>query len=215
MSEKVEKDIKRNTILIIIAVILLTLTTLSVSYSAFFSVQSELTIQQLRAGVLDVIIDSSTMINDQSLPDGLFPTATSSLPTSANSTENQDLPHSSITLYNDGTIDAEYSVTISVETVPNSNAEAVNLQYINIGVVEVSGQTYSWHDFGSGNYYTPLTTLGNADNFPILRDTILASGRKTYRIYIWLAEETPTTEIGKNVALKVNVKSTTINGRES
>ena len=207
MNEISGKDIKKNTKLVIISVIALTLVMMSVSYSAFFSVQSQATVQQIKAGVLDVIIDNSSYITED-----LLPSDVSVLPSAANSSEHLSQLHGSITLLNEGTLPSEYSITISADT--PTGETAIDFQYINVGVVDVSNNV--WHNFGTNEspiYYTALTTLGNNNNFPILRDTIATNSSRVYRVYVWLSENTPVTEIGNYVYLKLNVKSMTIDGR--
>ena len=207
MNRFINKDINRIKLLIIISVAVLTIVTLNISYSAFFSVQSQSTVQQIKAGVLDVTIDNSTYISDNMLP-----TEDDLLPTSSNSTEDQSQLHGSLTLHNEGTLEAAYSITIEEDEIPN-NGRSIDYQYVNVGIVDVSSNT--WHNFGTEQnpvYYTALTNLGSDGIFPVLRDTIATSMYKQYRIYLWLAEETPVSEVAKYIYLKLNVKSTTVNG---
>ena len=71
---RIGKEIKRDTQLIIISVIILTIVTLNVSYSAFFTVQSLSTIQEISTGNLEV--DVSLNLNGSILNgnDYVFPT---------------------------------------------------------------------------------------------------------------------------------------------
>ena len=104
------QEIKRDTQLIIISVLILTIITLSVSYSAFFSVQSQSTVQEISTGVLDVVIDSTSAAMST---DDLFPTAVTDLPTQATSVvDNTEGTYARLILKNNGTLDADFSVTI-------------------------------------------------------------------------------------------------------
>lgn len=201
------KEAKRDTQLIIISVLVLTLVTLNVSYSAFFSVQSQSTIQKISTGTLEVLIDStsSAMSTDE-----LYPTSESKLPTSATSVV--DGSYAILNLNNAGTLAADFSVTIGYDALPADKTEEdlIGFNYLNLGIFDVSNNT--WIDFGGGVYYTPITGLTASEEnvYPILRDTIESGTQNQYRIYIWLSENTPTTEIGKIVYLKLDVKSTTL-----
>lgn len=201
------KAIKRDTQLIIISVLILTLVTLSVSYSAFFSVQSQSTIQKISTGTLEVLIDNTS---SAMAVDDLFPTSESKLPTSATSVVEGS--YATLNLNNAGTLAADFSVTIGYDELPSGSTEEdlLEFNYLNLGIFDVTNNT--WHDFGNGVYYTPITGLTASEEnvYPILRDEIASGTQKQYRIYIWLSENTPTTEIGKIVYLKLDVKSTTL-----
>lgn len=213
------KELKRETQLIIISVLILTLVTLRFSYSAFFSVESQSTIQEISTGTLDVIIDNTTSMAVRE--EALYPTSTSSLPTSENSVAEGG--YATLTLLNRGSLIADYSITLGYDTLPidKTTDDLLSLNYLNIGIYDVNDS--KWLDFGGGNYYTQITSLTPSDTnvYPILRNTIEASDPvtgtttvKQYRIYVWLAEDTPVTEIGKLIYLKIDVKSTTIDGHE-
>ena len=209
------KEVKRDTQLIIISVLVLTLVTLSVSYSAFFSVQSQSTIQEISTGTLDVVIDSTSSAMST---EDLFPTATSDLPTAANSVvDSGEGTYATLILKNSGTLDADFSVTIGYDSLPSGKTtdDLIAMNYLTIGIFDVDNN--SWVDFGSGVYNTPITGLTATDTnvYPILRDTISKSSNGTattreFRVYVWLSEDTPTTEIGKLVYMKLDVKSTTV-----
>ena len=216
------QEIKRDTQLIIISVLILTIITLSVSYSAFFSVQSQSTVQEISTGVLDVVIDSTSAAMSA---DDLFPTATSDLPTAANSVvDSGEGTYATLILKNSGTLDADFSVTIGYDdesALPNGKTteDLISLNYLSVGIFDVDNNT--WIDFGNGVYNTPITGLTpNEDVYPILREEITAAEEgvpttREFRVYVWLSENTPTSEIGKLVYLKLDVKSATVNGRIS
>lgn len=206
------KEAKRDTQLVIISVLILTLTTLSVSYSAFFSVQSQSTVQKITTGELEVIIDGSSAMSS----DELFPTYTSELPTSATSTAEGSF--ATLNLENTGTLDADFSVTLSYDTLPagKTTDDLIAFDYLNIGIFDVANN--SWVNFGTDSnvYYTPITSLkaSTTNVYPILRDVVTTTTpQRQFKIYIWLSENTPTTEIGKLVYLKLDVKSATVAGQ--
>ena len=208
------REAKRDTQLIIISVLILTLVTLSVSYSAFFSVQSQSTIQEISTGTLDVVIDSASSAMST---EDLFPTSETELPTA--STSVVDGSYATLNLTNSGTLDADFSVTISYDSLPSGKTtdDLITFNYLNIGIFDVDNN--EWINFGSTSspvYYTPITGLTPSETnvYPILRDVITtAEPTRQFRVYVWLSEDTPITEIGKLVYLKLDVKSATVNGR--
>lgn len=205
---KLGNEVKRDTQLIIISVLVLTIVTLSVSYSAFFSVRSQSTVQQITAGTLDVIIDStSTGIN----ADELYPTLDSDLPSS--STSSASGTYASLNLKNNGSLDADFSVALQYDTnLPSgkTTSDLISFSYLKVGVYDTDNNV--WLDFGNGAYYIDVTglTASEAGVYPVLRSTINAGDTRQFRIYVWLDEDTPITEIDKLVYLKLSVKSTTV-----
>lgn len=203
------KETKRDTQIIIISVLILTIVTLNVSYSAFFTVQTPTTVQTITTGNLDVVIDStSSMISTNDL----YPTPQEDLPIEEASVV-YDEP-ARLILNNQGTLDSAFSVTVGYDTLPEGKTEndLLSFDYLIIGIYNV--EEGKWVDFGGNTYYTPISALTPSDTniYPILRDTINKQTSKEYEFYVWLSENTPTSEIGKLVYLKLDVKSTTIDG---
>lgn len=209
------KEIKKDTIFLIISVLLLTIVLLETSYSSFFAVQSRTSVQSINTGTLNVTIDNtSTTMNNQTL----FPTSTDDMPTASNSVVSNTFQYATLVLENLGTIEADYSVTIGYDELPSGKTinDLISMQYLYIGIYDINNN--EWVNFGTNEnptYYTLITGLVPSDTniYPIIRNTIVSNGVKQYKIYIWLSENTPITEIDKLVYLKVEVKSTTINGR--
>lgn len=209
------RKLKRDTQLIIISVLILTLSTMSVSYSAFFSVQSQSTIQEITTGTLDVIIDTTN--STQMSTDDLFPTAEADLPTSASAAATGS--YANLILQNNGTLHADFSVSVSYDSIPNDYTEEdlISFDYLVVGIYDTA--TSQWVNFsdieGEEIYYTSFSALtpSGTNTYPILRSIINKNSSKEYRVYIWLSESTPTTEIGKIVYLKLDVKSTPVNGQ--
>lgn len=203
-------DTKRNIQLTIIAVLILTLITIGVSYSAFFNIGGQGTIQMITTGTLDVVIDStSAAITGEEL----LPTEETELPTLADSVVEGS--YATVNILNQGTVDADFSVSITYDTLPEDKTEEdlISFNYLNIGIFDVTNNT--WFNFGSDQspvYYTPITGLTPSETnvYPIIRSILPAGAEIQARVYIWLSEETPIHDIGKLVYLKLDVKSTTL-----
>lgn len=208
---KARHKLKRDTEIIIFVVIILTIVTLNVSYSAFFAVRSQTTIQEISTGTLNVLIDSASTAMAS---DDLLPTNTSDLPTSATSVSTGK--YAKLIVKNSGTLDANFSVMISYDNLPSGKTldDVISLDYLNVGIYDVANN--EWVNFGtasSKSYYTAITglTATATNTYPIISGMIPKNSSKEYRVYIWLSEDTPTTEIGKLVYLKLDVKSATVN----
>lgn len=237
------KKIKRDTQILIISVLILTIVTLNVSYSAFFSVETQSNVQTLKAGVLDVTI----LLEPKQVGD-LFPVDNDSLPTPTNPERkgNGKGKYTELTLTNNGSLNAEFSVTISYDntaTLPSNKTkdDFIDFKYLRIGIFDVYENT--WVPFVGNNgvsYNISFESLMTTDEstssnpiYPILRgkintktndtenddsgepNSVLNSnngvdGEKKYYIYIWLDQDTPTSEIDKLVYLKLDIKSTII-----
>lgn len=225
---RIGKEIKSDTQLIILSVIILTIVTLSFSYSAFFAVQSLTTVQEISTGNLDVTV---TVDDTHSISAGeeIFPSSTEEI------TDGTGGNYSVLNLLNEGDLDADFSVTLSYDfdklreisdysnmTDAQLTDYLVSFSYLKVGIYDtVKG---SWVNFSSGNGETYYPTVGSltpssSSNYayPILRDMVYSETsnasdstkkyQRTYRIYIWLSDDTPTSEIGKYVYLKLNIKS--------
>lgn len=203
-------DMKRNMKLTVLAVLILTLVTIGVSYSAFFNIGSQGTIQEFSTGTLDVVIDSSSAPMSG---EDLYPTEEALLPTASNSVSEGN--YAAITLVNKGTLDADFSVSLTYDEIPEGYTEEdlLPLNYLSIGIFNESAN--AWINFGDNSnpvYYTPITglTVSEPDVYPVVRNIIPKGKTIKVRVYIWLDEETPISEIGKLVSLKLDVKSTTV-----
>ncbi len=217
------KEIRRDTQLIVLSVLVLTIVTLSVSYSAFFSVQTQSTIQELKAGDLSVVIDVNNSMKDGEL----YPTENKELPISEESVADGER-YTTLTLKNEGNLPADFSVTISydleaLKAKGKRQEDLLDFDYLNIGIYDDDNN--KWIPFGkdSNTFSTSISSLTPSeegiDVYPILRDVIETkndegfNGQRVFKIYVWLDEETPTDEIGKLVYLKLDVKSATVEGR--
>ena len=145
-----------------------------------------------------------------------MPTPTEDLPTEMNSVS--DGKFAKLNLQNTGTIEADFSVSITYDDIPADKTEAdlIDLRYLKVGIYDEDNNSWvSFGEDGSGIYNTTITALSPSDTnvYPILRNRIAASTTKQYKVYVWLSEDTPTSEIGKLVYLKLDVKSTPVNGQ--
>lgn len=211
---KIAKRISRDTLIVVVSVIVLSALTIRVAYSAIFSVKSLSTVQEISSGTLNVIInnESSQMINI----DELFPST--DLPTEEDSVVSGN--YATLVLNNSGTLNSAFSVTISYDTdnLPTGNTvdDLISFDYLIIGIYDVDND--EWYQYGS-SYYTQISNLTESDTnvYPVLRGNISAPAvvgnvnTRQFHVYIWLKDDTPTSEIGKLAYLKLNVKSTTIN----
>ncbi len=208
ISERDDKKIKKsNTKLMIISVLVLTILTLNVSYSAFFDVKVQPNLYSFKAGTLNVTVDGSNQSTwNKELKPVDVTTVTSTVPASG---------YVTLTIKNDGDIDARYSVTLVDDQLPTgtTTTDRLDPKYIYVGIYDGS----SWVKFNAQNY-VQLSTLGSNSNYPILNTTIAKKNgttiQKTYRIYIWLSKDTPTSDIGKLVYYRVNVHSTPVEGQQ-
>ena len=208
---KIGKKLKRDTIIVIISVFVLTLTTIRVSYAAFFTVKSQSTVQRYETKELNVLISKGSSVSVKEI----FPTLTSKLPTAPDTviapTEGS---FSTITLNNSGSYDAEYVLSVGYDdALPEGKTakDLIPLKYLNIGILDKT--TNNWLDFGNSKYYISLASLeASATNvYPILNGTINKDVSQNYDFYVWLDEDTPVEEIDKLVYLKLTVDSTTLN----
>lgn len=210
---KLRKELRRNTKIIMLAVIVLTVITLSFSYSVLFSVQTQTSVQEFDTGNLSVVIDNtSTPIYED-----LLPTSENTLPTAPDSVV--DTNYATLSFTNTGTLDADFALTLSRDTskLPSlvTDDDLLAFNYLNVGIFDTVKN--AWVNFGSDEsplYYVAVSSLipatGTTDVYPILNDRINVSENKQYRVYVWLAESVPAEEIGKLVYLKLDVMYTTV-----
>lgn len=203
---KLSRELKRDSRLLFMIVIILTVLTLSLSYSAVFTVDSASKIQKIETGTLSVVIDNVSA----PIYDDLLPTPEANLPTSIDSVV--DSKYSLINFTNNGDYNAEFALTLGrdLENLPSltTDADLLPLNYLNVGVHDGTG----WVNFGtqeSPMYYVALSNLtlvqGKTDTYTILTDTLNIGQNKEYRVYVWLASTTPTQHIGKLVYLKLDI----------
>ena len=231
-----KRKIKRNTLIIVVSVVVLTIASLNFSYSAFFTISSNGVAKEISTGTLDVTADATLMKKDD-----MFPIKEENLPTEAepskagsSTTIDPGDNYSTLTITNNGTIDANYVVSLSYDLSGLSDEQKANdlasFDNLIIGIYDegtgkwldlnpdAAGQAYNMRvkEFGS-------TGVHPNQVYPILKGEIAkanidtsstAPTTKTLRVYVWLAEDTPVGEIGKLVHLKLDVKSTPVEGQE-
>lgn len=208
---KIGKKFKRDTLIIVLSVFILTLTTIRVSYAAFFTVKSQSTVQRYETKELNVLISKGSSVSVKEI----FPTLTSKLPTAPDTVISPtEGSFSTITLNNSGSYDAEYVLSVGYDdALPEGKTvkDLIPLKYLNIGILDKT--TNNWLDFGNSKYYISLASLeASATNvYPILNGTINKDVSQNYDFYVWLDEDTPVEEIDKLVYLKLTVDSTTLN----
>ena len=218
------KIFKRDTQLIALSVVVLTLVTMSVSYSAFFTVQSLSTIQELSTGDLNVSVTVDTSNSLLGTTEELFPSTIDD--------EVEDGNYATLTIVNNGNLNAEFSAAIQYDydklrevlgdatlTDTELREQLVSFSYLHIGIFDETAN--DWVNFSGdesviNNYPVISGFTASSDNeysYPVLRgnvDAVLTGSEdndKSYKVYIWLADDTPTSEIGKYVYLKLNIKA--------
>lgn len=211
------KNIKRGTVLVVASVIILTLVTMNVTYSAFFSVQTASNVQVISTGNLNITASA----NVPTAPtDGVMPSNEYSSINAANAKVNgTNFIKSTLTIKNEGNVSAQIGVSIK-NTATGSNANLKNV----IIAIQKNG---SWIIFGdSTTYYTPISGLkaesgsGDAGLYPIIKDTIDANATNKndgikYEIYMWIAEGTEETEVDKALNYSVVVKAAPVAGQDN
>ena len=228
---RIGKEIKRDTQLIIISVIILTIVTLNVSYSAFFSVQSISTIQEISTGNLEVDVNLNLNGSVLSGTEEIFPSTFEEVSDEVSGN------YASLVLTNTGTIDGDFLVTLSYDfdtlaaelearkgcCYKDKDADSlaeymVSPQYLNVSILDTKTNMLIDFNGDESGEITSISLAGltpssnNNYAFPILRDIIETNSdgkedyQKSYKIFVWLSDETPISEIGKYVYLNLDVK---------
>lgn len=209
------KTLKRSTVIVVSSIIVLSILTMNVSYSSFFSVQTQQNgIQTISTGVLDVKASASEIS-----PGELMPTDTYESITKPDATVDEDTTNNKITLTvtNSGDIDAIFGA--SIKRTAENESDAASLDDVIIAIQK----NQEWIQFGeNGPYYTSISNLAaEADGvYPIIYDTINKKNdgtatTVTYDIYIWLSKGTPEDEQGKNINLSITAKSAPVEGQDT
>lgn len=213
---------KNGTSLVIISVILLTVLTLNVSYSAFFQVKSLTTVKQINTGSLDVEVslDTNNSIFNQNVE--IFPT------TFGDITNEQNGHYSVLTINNVSNLPVRYLVSIQYDyeglrnytkdgkkifqslTDSELRDSLVSFNYLRVAVVDNNEFINFTDDENNGTHplissFVPSTS--DEYSFPIIDNVLLEDTSKNYKVYVWLDENTPIEEIGKYVFLKIAVES--------
>lgn len=225
---KSDKKVKRNTKLIILSVLVLTIVSLSYSYSAFFSIESKSTVHAISTGTLDVTASATQMAQTE-----VFPTE-ETLPTSPESTLNNEKKDcATLTVSNNGNIDANFIVSISYDedSIPQDSKDVglVSFDNLIVGIYEESSDNSGWLNLNPDEDGEPIYNMTIAQFatsepgvYPIFKGSInkatinesnKVSTTRSLRVYVWLADTTPTSEIGKLMYLKLNVQSMPIEGQ--
>lgn len=226
---KIKKLFKRDTLLIILPILILTLVSINISYSYFVNIQSLTNKQEFQMGELLVEISSNNTVLNGSTQSNPLITVTELYPmTDANGTDDNIGHYASLKIKNTGTVETDYSVSITYDydkmrtltgygnkTNEELKQELVSFDNLKIGIKDVTGTTSSWINFG----LTPIVNFpiigsltpntGELDVYPILKSATLlaANEEKSYRIYLWLDENTPFDQIDKYIYLKLIIKS--------
>ncbi len=205
------KYIKRGTIITVVSIIVLTLATMNVSYSSFFSVQTQTNVPVITAGNLNVTatIEPTPTQNGE----GLMPSDGYSSITDANSpingNQNTDYIKETLKITNSSNINIKIGALISDTGSGNAQPQSVVI------AIQKNNQ---WLSFGSGSnkYYVKLNQLTKSDSaYPIIND-IINNGTSTvsYDIYMWLASDTVETDSEKSLNYSISVKAIPAEGQD-
>lgn len=199
---KYVKKIKRDTLIIIASVFVLTLLTMNFTYSYVFSVKSASKVETFKAGTLNVVVEGSTKMKTESL----MPALDSAFPTSAESQfkSDENASYATLVLNNtSSTLPAQFTISIKDDKLPDGKTESdrVEKKYIKIGVYDAENS--KWLLFSNN----PVIELSSLENGTIVNDSVEVNKSRTYYVFVWLSDTTPVTQIGKYVYLKLNVNS--------
>lgn len=228
---RIGKEVKRDTQLMVLSVIILTIVTLNVSYSAFFSVQTLSTIQEISTGNLQVDVQINTIGTVFSGQRELYPSTFEEISNSETGS------YASVVLTNTGSVNSDFLISLTYDfdelakyleategccytqkTHEQLLEYMVSLDYLNIAILDTKTNTLvNFSDDPSSEVTTlPLSSLTpsseNEFSYPIHRSMVYVNDgttqdyEKNYKIYIWLSDETPLSEIGKYAFLKLDVK---------
>ena len=217
---------KRNTKIVILSVVILTIISLSFSYSAFFSISSGNVVKEISTGTLDVTASATPMAKDD-----VFPTE-ETLPNNEKSVlKFAEKNFAPLVITNSGNIDANYVVTLSYDLTNLSDDQIANdlVSFDNLIIGIYDDDEKSWlnlnPDEGDPIYSMKVTGFSPTEEntYPILKreiakaniiDTGSTPTVKNLKVYVWLADTTPVSEIGKLVHLKLDVRSMPVEGQE-
>lgn len=206
---KAIKGLKRDTQLVILSVLVLTIVSLRVSYSAFFSVKTQSSIQEITAGTLVVSAEGTNKITNELMP--TTKEEIESIISGTMTTGDAASQFITLTVNNTGNVKSDYSVSLSNDTIPSGvTGELLSFNYLYVAIYDVTNST--WLQFkdtsNNGTTYTTIGSLATNNVAPIIKDSIeTGNSAKQYKVYVWLSEDVPTSEIGKLVYLKLDVKS--------
>lgn len=206
---KAIKGLKRDTQLVILSVLVLTIVSLRVSYSAFFSVKTQSSIQEITAGTLVVSAEGTNKITNELMP--TTKEEIESIISGTMTTGDAASQFITLTVNNTGNVKSDYSVSLSNDTIPSGvTGGLLSFNYLYVAIYDVTNST--WLQFkdtsNNGTTYTTIGSLATNNVAPIIKDSIeTGNTAKQYKVYVWLSEDVPTSEIGKLVYLKLDVKS--------
>ena len=214
------KTLKRSTAIVVGSIVALSLVTMNVSYSSFFSVQTQQSIQTISTGSLNVTASVENKLNNGK---ELMPDTSNSYQSikdengvvSASNPEANNDNKITLTVKNSGNVDAVFGASIKRTAANVNGSNDADLKNVIIAI-QKDGK---WLKFGEGDsapLYVAITELvsenGSNDSYPIIHDDI---GKKTseqdteqkYDIYFWLKSDTNEDQQGKSLNLSLTVKS--------
>lgn len=216
---------RKNAEYVVIAVILLTIVTLNVSYSAFFQVKSLSSVKEISTGNLDVNVTLNTNNSIFNTSDEIFPMSFNDI------IDGEKGYYSTLTIMNNSPLEVDYLISLTYDydamreytvdgkkifqalTDEELRNYLVSFNNLNIAIYDGSKFINFSSNLGATindpkvTNFEPSTT--DSYSFPILSNSLLSNLNVAYDIYVWLNENTPVDEIGKYAFLKIIVESET------
>ena len=195
---------KRDYIIIsFLLVVLLTTLTLRISFSYISQINSNTTIRKITSGNLNIKVDVNNLENVV-----LLPKDENELPNGENDIVLGD--YASVNITNNGNLNSIYDIYINYDKKDNEKIEDfISFKYLLIGIYDKTENKWLKYDL---KYYLDFENILNeTNNYKIItksikeRDELKES--HNYNIYVWLKKDTPKSEIGKLVKLKIDVDS--------
>ena len=213
------KYIKRGTIITVVSIIVLTLATMNVSYSSFFSVQTQTNVPVITAGNLSVTAEVTPKPTSPT-GDGLMPSSGYTSITSSSSaisgTQNTDYIKETLKITNKSNLKVTVGVSLqnsNIENIQNASPESI--------VIAIQ-KNNNWITFGTtSTYWVQLSNLVTSSNgiYPIIKDDIGASSGTgtavTYDIYMWVKDDAKEEDAEKDISYNISVKAIPAEGQDS
>ncbi len=211
------KYIKRGTIITVVSIIVLTLATMNVSYSSFFSVQTQEHVPVITAGNLKVEAKISQATDSNSKE--LMPSSDYTQITAEGSSINGNgFSKSTLTVTNKSDLAVTIGVSLSNTATAGENGGNAAPEDVVIAIQKNN----KWIKFGSSNsYHVQLSNLvqSEGDAYPIIKDNIEKSSgdgtQAVYDIYIWVKDEASDESAEKTLNYSVSVKAVPAEGQDT
>ncbi len=194
IKEGFKKLYANKNLFIAVCVGILTISVIGVSYSAFFTVQTNTVNQEVTTGTLNVLYSDSYIEANKSFD-------TNDLQPMSDSDALNNSEARIIHIENKGTLPSEYTLTIGydLDAYKNKDSELTPIDFVRFAVYEIDTTNENRKTLISGPQNItdlPIYYLDEKDNtknrYTVLVDTIEAEGTdsiKNYQVKIWLSDK--------------------------